>query len=316
MKIIRPKVSIIILNWNGLEDTINCIESLKKIEYPNYDLIVVDNNSNIDPTEEIKARFPDVIVIRNDKNLGVATGNNVGIRYALKKDTKYILLLNNDIMVKKNFLKELVKVADLNKTIGTVGPKILSPNSDIQRACTRRLPTFLDFIFVYSFIGERLLKENRFWRKHFYYDYNFDSPKEVEVLSGSCMLIKKETIEDIGLFDENTFLYFEEFIMGVKFKKKGWKSMVNPKSEIVHLGGETVKNLNLKSWARYWSKRSEFYFLKKYSGMRKIRRALISTILLIEAFSALSFAIVERNKGDFDVKNELKIIKFLMNELF
>lgn len=120
-----PKVCIIILNWNGLEDTIECLESLKKITYPNYEVIVVDNGSEGDDVEVLRERYRDYIhIIQNEKNYGFARGNNVGIRYAMDKGTDYVLLLNNDTAVVLDFLDEMVKVAQSDERIGIVCPKI------------------------------------------------------------------------------------------------------------------------------------------------------------------------------------------------
>jgi GT2 family glycosyltransferase len=342
-----PKVSIIILNWNGWRNTIKCLESIYQISYQNYDVIVVDNCSVDESVERIKAYADqnnklikvleylggefefasewglemigtqpsntDLILIKATKNLGYAAGNNIGIRYALNRAVDYILILNNDTIVQENFLNQLINVAEQDTRIGTVGPKILSFNGEIQRACSRMLPSFWDFIFVYSFIGERLFKENIFWREHFYYDYNFDSPRLVEVLSGSCMLFKRNAIQDLGLMDEHTFLYFEECIIGVKLKKLGWKSMVNPNSVIIHLGGESIKNL--KSWARYWSKKSEIYFLERYSTINRLQKTLILTVLFMESLLALILSLCGANKGNFNIKYEFKILKFLVSKI-
>jgi len=109
----HPKVSIIILNWNGLKDTIECLESLKKITYPNYEVIVVDNDSKGNDADILEERYKNYIrVIRNKENLGFAGGNNVAIRQVLKEEkSDYILLLNNDTIVEPNFLEELIKIA-------------------------------------------------------------------------------------------------------------------------------------------------------------------------------------------------------------
>jgi hypothetical protein len=122
----HPKVSIIVLNWNGLEDTIECLESLRKITYPNYGVIVVDNGSEGNDVEVLKEKFGDYIhIIENDRNYGTAEGYNIGMRHAFESlASEYILLLNNDTVVDADFLIELVTVAERNGHIGMVGPVI------------------------------------------------------------------------------------------------------------------------------------------------------------------------------------------------
>ena len=120
-----PHVSIIILNWNGYIDTIDCIESLKKITYPNHRIIVVDNASSGDDVRILKDKYDDYInIVANDKNYGFPEGCNFGIRHAFEKGTDYILLLNNDTIVDPEFLTILVQTAEADKLIGVVGSAV------------------------------------------------------------------------------------------------------------------------------------------------------------------------------------------------
>ncbi|MFC1709535.1 glycosyltransferase family 2 protein, partial [Candidatus Omnitrophota bacterium] len=121
----NPKVSIIILNWNGLSDTIECLESVRKINYSCYDVIVVDNGSTDGSQEEIKKSFTEATLLENKENLGYAEGNNIGIRYALNNKAEYICILNNDVAVDSNFLMNLVQVANKDNSIGILGPTVL-----------------------------------------------------------------------------------------------------------------------------------------------------------------------------------------------
>ena len=121
----HPKVSIIILSWNRKDVLRACVNSVLEIDYTNYKIIVVDNASTDRSAHELPLSFPSVKFIRNKENLGYAGGNNAGIRYAVKKGTDYILLLNDDVIVDSDFLTELVKVAESDSRIGMVGPKTL-----------------------------------------------------------------------------------------------------------------------------------------------------------------------------------------------
>jgi GT2 family glycosyltransferase len=117
-------VYIIIVNWNGLKDTYECIRSVLNISYKNYTILVVDNGSDKDDSKEIATKFPEVITLRSESNLGFSGGNNLGIKYAMDKGAEYILLLNNDTIVEKDFLDVLVNIASKNQTIGLAVPKI------------------------------------------------------------------------------------------------------------------------------------------------------------------------------------------------
>ena len=189
MIINNPKVAIIILNWNGLKDTIECLESVKKIDYPNYEIIVVDNASVDGSPEKLKELFPDITLIRNKENLGYAGGNNVGIRYALKNNAEYIFVLNNDtVVVDKDILKILVKTANLYPDAGVFGPKI----------CLYDEPNKIGFSPTYwdkrkcTFILKK------------YYDY--DEVVEIDDIRGCAIFFKREVVEKIGLFDSKFFL--------------------------------------------------------------------------------------------------------------
>ncbi|MFZ5845674.1 MAG: glycosyltransferase family 2 protein, partial [Patescibacteria group bacterium] len=117
-----PKISTIILNWNGLNDTIECIKSVKAIDYPNYEMIVVDNGSTDNSEKVLREKFPTTTLIQNGDDLGYAEGNNRGIYYALNRGAEYILILNNDTKLEKSCLSELIVVANDNPEMGILGP--------------------------------------------------------------------------------------------------------------------------------------------------------------------------------------------------
>ncbi|MDP3066368.1 MAG: glycosyltransferase family 2 protein [Methanobacteriaceae archaeon] len=224
-----PRVSIVILNWNGWEDTIECLESVYQIEYSNFDVLLVDNHSEDDSLEQIRAYCSgklevksdffdynsdnkplkveehgddeglqnvdksDLIIIKNDENYGFPGGNNVGIRFALDNlNPHYVLLLNNDTVVDKKFLNELVNNGESNKKIGIIGPKIYYYNeADVIWSAGCRISWKLARGIQ---IGSGELDQGQ-----------YDDERKVEYISGSAFLIKKEVIRKIGLMDENYF---------------------------------------------------------------------------------------------------------------
>src|SRR5258706_106885 len=119
----NPKVAIVIVNWNGISDTIECIESLMKIEYSDFDVIVVDNGSSNNDADKLKEKFSMTRVIALKRNLGFAIANNVVIRIVLTGGADYVLLLNNDTIVNKQFLSKLIKIAQNNSRIGILESK-------------------------------------------------------------------------------------------------------------------------------------------------------------------------------------------------
>jgi len=255
-----------------------------------------------------------LILIKNNENYGYARGNNIGIKFALGVlKSEYILILNNDVIITdKEMLGKLTEAINRDTRIGVVSPVLRSTTGEIQRTCTGNTPGFLDFIFVYTFIGQRLFRENRILRRHFNYDYSFEQPKEFGVLGGSCILFRSQALVDIGLFDENTFLYWEEYIVGRKLAERGWKLLLNPDTGVIHKGESCIKNLNLKSWARYWSIKSELYYIENYTSLNLVKRSIIRLALMLETTLALCDTVLKGHKSKFDREHELKIISVLL----
>lgn len=247
-----PKVAIVILNWNGLRDTVECLESLKNITYPNYEVIVVDNGSKGEDVEVLRNKFGDYIhMIENDKNYGFAEGNNIGMRYALENSNPdYILLLNNDTVVDPGFLTELVKVAESDPLIGIVGPKIrfyYEPNR-IQSAggqinwWTGQL----------SLIGCTQIDRGQ-----------FDEMREVDWVIGCALLVKSETIREIGLLYAGYFAYLEETDWCARCGKAGYKVIYTPAARLWHKRRLAVGRID--KIRLYYRTRNLFVFMKRNS---------------------------------------------------
>ena len=259
----RPAVYIVVLNWNSWKDTVSCIDSLKKITYGNYKILIVDNGS-VDGSEEIlKERFPELTLIQTGRNLGFAGGVNVGIKCALKEGADYILLLNNDTVVAPDFLDELVKVAERDERAGILCSKIYfySEPDRIWYAGAS----------FYSWIGFTVLRGCR--RKD---TGQFDTIEETEP-TGCAMLLKRELCEKIGFFNEDYFCYYEDLEFGMRARRAGFKTLYVPSSKLWHKVGETTKG----SLAMlYYMMRNSLDFIDTYyplpAVMRYIRYMLVA----------------------------------------
>jgi hypothetical protein len=239
---IYPKVSIIILNWNGLKDTIECLESLKKINYPNYEVIVVDNGSEGNDADVLEERYGDYIrLIRNKENLGFAGGNNIGIKYSLEKGGEFFLILNNDVVVERNFLEPLVEDILKDEKIGIIGPvnyNYYQPSKIISA-------------------GRRI----NFWKGSNIEVFSLEEPTEVESLWGCCLLIKKDVIDKIGYFYEPYFLFFEETDYCLKARRAGFKIVCEPKSKIWHKVSSTLDKIPAAT--TYYFHRNKLLFITR-----------------------------------------------------
>lgn len=244
-----PKVAIVILNWNGLADTLECLDSIRKIEYPNFIVAVIDNGSRGNDAEVIEKEFsPFVCVIRKAKNLGFTGGSNEGIRWALHSGANYVLLLNNDTVVDPSFLGELVEVAQSDPLIGIVGPKVCYYEEPKRIAIAGGKVNFWSGNTVR--IGADQIDDGQ-----------FDSVKMVDFVCGVALLIKAETIKRIGLLNDLYFAYYEETEWCAKAKQATFKIVYVPKAKILH---KTHKRKS-SELEEYYMTRNRFIFMKNNS---------------------------------------------------
>lgn len=250
MKKMSPAVFIILLNWNNRKDTMNCIDSINRLDYPNFKVVVVDNGSIDGSPEIIKKKFPMVHLIRNKENLGFSIGNNVGIRYALRRDAKYVFVLNNDTILDKNCLRELVKVAESDLKIGIVGPKIYIFDGSQNRIW---------------FAGGK----TNWWKgeaKHIGFNEEdegqYDVVKEVDFITGCALLIKRKVIKEIGLFDPfYSPIYFEDADWCSRARRDGYKIVYVPKAKLWH-----KKDISIRKHSHgvvYLVTRNRLLFMRK-----------------------------------------------------
>jgi len=245
-----PKVAIVILNWNGLKDTLECLYSLQKITYPNYSIVVVDNGSRGNDAEIVKKRFGTYVsVIEKEENLGFTGGCNVGIRWAFRNRANYILLLNNDTVVDPNFLIEMVNVAQNDSQIGIVGPKILDYEQPNRIGAAGGRISF--WTGVTPLFGKNEIDNGR-----------FDCIREVDFVTGVALLIKDETIRRIGLLNELYFAYYEETDWCTRARKALFKVVYVPKAKVFH----KIHRRRESELEMYYMVRNRFIFMKKNSS--------------------------------------------------
>jgi GT2 family glycosyltransferase len=226
-----PYLSIIIVSYNTKELLRNCLESIyKTVKIPNYEIIVVDNASGDGSPELLEKEFKDITVIKNRENLGFARANNQALKPA---NGKYILLLNSDTILKEGTVDVLLDFIAKNPDAAAVGPKVLNPDESLQNKGFL-FPSVMFSLLVLSginkFLDEKL--KCRLFPK-FYWDEN--DVREVDYLQGSCLLMRKEIINIIGLLPEVYFMYFEEAEWCYRAKKQGYRIWYVPTALIIHL---------------------------------------------------------------------------------
>jgi len=229
----RPeRIIVVILNWNGRDDTLACLESLRAVKYPNWEVLVVDNGSEDDSVEAIRKSYPDVSVIETGNNLGYAGGNNLGIRAALERGAEYILVLNNDTTVAPDLLLAFAETAREHPDAAVLGAKIYL-FEDPQRlwyAGARWKVKGAEF----EQIGYRMLDNGE----------DFVRVCDTEYASGCAMLLRASAVRAVGLLDEKFFLLFEEADWCFRAKAAGFRCLFVPAAKVWHrvsssFGGRT-----------------------------------------------------------------------------
>lgn len=249
-----PKVSIIILNWNGLKDTIKCLESLKKITYSNYEVMVVDNGSKGNDADILEEKYKGYIqIIRNKENLGFAEGNNIGIQYALTNGSKYIWVLNNDVLITDSgIIDKFLKIMEENPKIGVVGPLLF----DLQK---KSIQTEWG---VLNFWGARFEPINKKGKESKIKDLKI--LKKNEFLIGASLFVKSKVFEKI-LFPICYFLLAEETDWEERVRKKGWLLAYSSRISHFHKGGGSFGGWEyLSPFFSYYETRNFLYFIEKH----------------------------------------------------
>jgi GT2 family glycosyltransferase len=250
----HPTVFIIILNWNGLEDTLECLGSIDTLLYGNYRVIVVDNGSSDGSAPIIRRKHPSVTIIENSENLGFTGGNNIGMRYAMEKGADYIWLLNNDTVVADDTLKELVDYAEKYKEAGLLSPYIYFYDS----------PEMIQFrgstVDWNNFDIKKLNTEN---------DHDLSGRDTDMVLWGTALFIRRSTIETIGYLDEKYFAYYEDEDYCLRALKNGLGCGVVPGAKVYHKDSRSTGGYTAPMQVFLRSRNYYFLWMDKLKDLEK-----------------------------------------------
>lgn len=251
---LAPKVGIILLNWNGWQDTAECLESLKTLAYPNFQIVVVDNASTNNSVKELKSRFPDVELIENTENVGFAAGNNSGIRHFMSKEVDYIWVLNNDTIAFRSSLNALVGKAESDYKIGLVGSVLY----EYARPWIIQAWGGGKYNAILGTTSEIKSKSNK-----------------IDHVIGASMLIKSEVLKLTGLFDESFFFFMEDTEISLRIQDRGWKIAVADSSYVFHKGGSSLDgNVGARSV------RADLLFINSVGHFMRIRKMRMSSVIL------------------------------------
>lgn len=274
----KPLISIIIINYNQTKVTCEFIESTQCLMYPRYEIIMIDNNSDEDPTPVVSSRFPHVKIIRNEKNTGFTGGNNTGIQAA---KGEYYFIVNNDTEVTPYLLDELIEPFFDNDQIGVVSPKI-------RYFSHPRIIQYAGFTEVNPFTGRNKsigLKEED--------NGQYDVPCYTAYAHGAAMMVKKEVVEKVGSLSDIFFIYYEELDWSARIRQAGYKIFYQPTALIYHKESITMgKESPMKA---YFHNRNRILFMRRNTTGFQFSIFIIFFIFVVIPKSIITYL----SKGQF-----------------
>jgi GT2 family glycosyltransferase len=236
-------VSIIIVNWNTRDILRNCLASVyEQTRDIICEVIVIDNASSDGSTEMVKREFPQTILIANTENRGFAAANNQGMRIA---QGRYILLLNSDTVVLDGAIQKCVVFAEQHPEAAVTGCRVLNPDRTLQPTCFM-YPSLLNLVLSSTYLY-KLFPRNTFFGRELMSWWDRSDMREVEVVTGCFMLVRKNAMDQVGMMDESYFMYAEETDWCYRFHRAGWSNLFYPGAQIIHLGGQSSRQIRVKS---------------------------------------------------------------------
>ncbi len=258
-----PLVYIIVLTWNGREDTLECIKSLCQSNYPNYRILLVDNASSDDTVRVVKSEFPDIEVLENPSNLGYAEGNNLGIQYAIKQGAEFLLILNNDIIMDRSAVTILVNATSQDPNAFITTPAVYKYSSPDETAFRRKVwdSTALRFRSAENFpeIAETRVSAG---------PVVVPSLPTVEMLPtalapGCSLFLSPAVIRQVGLFDSRFFIYWEETDWCTRAVRQGCRIFLVPAAKVWHKESRSFAKESQRSAYHYYYFRNRLLWIEK-----------------------------------------------------
>lgn len=257
------EVSICIVNWNTKDLLYNCIKSIEEKTFGvRYEILVVDNNSADESVEMVQREFSNCNLILSERNLGFAKGNNVAVK---KASGKYILYLNPDTELVTNAIYGMYLFLEEQKEFGAVGCTLLNPDGTIQFTGARTFPNPFNQ-FCYLTMLNRLFPRSKFFSTIEIGYWDHMESREIDCLSGACIMVRKDIIDKLKGFDESIFMYAEDVDLCYRIRKDGWKIYYLADEEIIHMEGAASKKTSNKYFGAILQRESNHYFLRKHFG--------------------------------------------------
>jgi GT2 family glycosyltransferase len=292
-------ISIVIVTWNCKRFLQECLDSL--VDYrrdQQTEIIIVDNASADGTPELVRDSYPEVTLIQSNENLGFTKGNNVGIRRA---SGEYVLLINPDVNVLHGCIDKMLAYMQQNPRIGLLGPRMLGADGKSDRSYMGA-PTLWN-LFCRALALDALFPKSKLFGGFLMFYFDRNQIAEVDILNGWFWMTRREALDQVGLLDENLFMYGDDLDWSKRFRDAGWKVVYFPEAEAVHYGGGTtarapirfsveMQKANFQYWQKNYGKTSQFMY-----------RSIIALHQLIRLIGySLSFLNPATNRGDARAK--------------
>jgi GT2 family glycosyltransferase len=294
-----PDMSIILVCWNNKAYLEPCLQSLYDGGLSSsFEVVVVDNGSTDGSQEMLHEKFPQVQLIQNEGNVGLSRASNQGI---IATHGKYVLLLNNDTLVSRSTLDAFVKLLDSTPTAGAVGGKLLNQDGSFQ-AGYANFSNLLEEFLMATGLGDKLLNGFPSHKKS-------ETEKIVDWLSSACLLLRRKALDQIGLLDENYFIYGDETDLQYRLKEAGWKVYYLPSATTIHFGGRSMNR---------WKRRKMVYrgkmlfYRKNYSSLKSwLLRIMFGILSILKSiiWGVIWLLPARRERAKLELKSNLDVLK-------
>jgi len=269
----KPKVGIVILNWNNYRDTRECLISIQAQDYKNFELVLIDGGSTDKSTDKLKSEFTKYDYIYLEKDKGYSGSVNAGLKYFQNKKIKWVLVVNNDVVLQQNSLTKLIEETPTNNLIGIIGPRIYSYKDKYLFQVSGSIINILQSKPISKWVIEKNTKSKNL------------APYIVDKLPGACLLINMNILNDVGLINEDYFLYYSDTEWQKRISNQGWLQFCIPNSKVYHKISATTGLGSFKSL--YYDSRDFLYFVKEhyhflifiYSLVNSYFRKLLSLVI-------------------------------------
>lgn len=286
------KTTIAIVNYNTKDFLDKCLSSIYRFgsKY-DFEVIVVDNNSDDGSVQMVRNNYPDVKLIVNSKNIGYTAAANQSIKLT---NSDFLILLNSDTVVFEGSIDRIIEYLKNNTEVGVVGPKIIDPSGNAHLSC-RRFPSFKEAA-MHVLVGI-FWPRNPYTRRYKMMDFDHNKEVKIDWVSGACMGLRRRALDEVGLFDERYYMYVEDLDLCKRMWNAGWEVRYFPRATVVHYIGGSTKGTGVELF--YQQQKSVFrYFLKNYGYSWRV--ILIPLLAIALGFRVLVF---------FIIKNYEKFIK-------